>query len=454
MKKILSILFVCILSVSLVACGNSSNSSNSSSSKSSSGSGSGSTNSSSSSQASGITTTIDKPVTITFWHAMTGNLEKALQKEVSDFESTHPNIKVNLVNQGSYKDLSQKLMAAAKAHNSPVMAQAYEDWQQQYINNNLITELSPYINDKKYGITNYNDIVQVFRDENTFNGKVYGLPFNKSTEILFYNTDMFKANNIANPPATWTELRADAEKLTNKNKKIVGMGFENSVGLDFPTWVKQAGGQFVDTSSDKVLFNSPEGKTALTYLNSMIQDGVGRLAGADNYMSNPFGRGDVGMYIGSSAGIPFVASAAKGNIHYATAPLPKDKKAATQFQGTNLVIFNSATDQQKLAAWELMKYLTDKAQTIYWAQQTGYVPVRTSALNDSSWKSYIKQNPAYAAAEQQFSAGYYYPHVPGSTAMKNAISKDISDVLLGTKTVDQGLKAAATDAQSAIDQAK
>ena len=145
-------------------------------------------------QAGGkITATIDKPIEIEFWHAMTGHLAETLETMTNEFNGSQENITVKLVNQGNYGDLSQKVMASAKAHTLPVMSQAYEDWMTQYIENDLITDLTPYMNDEKYGWTDeeFNDIVKVFRDANTWDGKLFGVPFNKSTEIMYYNTDMF-----------------------------------------------------------------------------------------------------------------------------------------------------------------------------------------------------------------------------------------------------------------------
>ena len=436
MKKIVHVLFVCLLAISLAACSTAAKPSSPEEQK-----------------TAEIPTKIDKPVTIEFWHAMTGGLEKTLQTMTKEFNDSQSNITVTLVNQGTYDDLNKKLMAAAKSHTSPVMAQAYEDWMQDYINNDLITDLTPYIQNKTVGWSDseLNDIVQVFRDENSWNNKFYGVPFNKSTEVLYYNTDMFKENNLK-APTTWAELENAAQTLTKGN--VIGMGFENAIGLNFPTWVQQAGGQFVDVDNKKVTFDSEEGKKALTFLNDMVNNKkIARLAGEDNYMSDPFSRGDVAMYIGSSAGISFVEAAAKDKINWATAPLPAGEKASTQFQGTNLVTFNSADDQQKLAAWEFMKFLSSKDQTIYWAQNTGYVPVRESALNDSVWLKYIEENPKYAAAEEQFDAGYFFPHLDGAFAMKTAYSTEIQAVLVGKKSVDQGLQDAAKNTQDALDKA-
>lgn len=397
---------------------------------------------------------VQEPVEIEFWHAMSGNLEIALTKITDDFNNQHDSIKVKLVNQGGYGDLSQKVMAAAKAKTLPVIAQAYEDWTTEYIQNNLVADLTPYINDVEHGFNEeeLNDIVDVFRDANMWDGKYYSMPFNKSTRILFYNKGLLESANVA-PPTTWDELEAAAKKLTfsKDGKNIVGMGFENGVGHELAAWVKQAGGDFLDEKERKVLFNSPEGIKALSFINSMIQDGSARLAGEDGYMSGPFTRGGVAMYIGSSAGIAYVAKDAEGNIEWSAAPVPKGKQAANAFMGTNINIFESAEEGEKAAAWEYIKFLINKENTTYWAKETGYLPVRYSALESDEWKKYIEENPVYGVGQQQFDSGFYDPRMVGAFGIKNAINKEVELVLLGQKTVEQGLADAEKAAQAELD---
>lgn len=404
-----------------------------------------------------IVTTLDNPVEITFWHAMTGHHEETLQKIADDFMKQNDKIKVTLVSQGSYGDLQQKLTAAAKSKTLPTMSQAYEDWITEDIQNNLVVDLNPYLENPTIGWRQdeLNDIVEVFRNANNWDGHYYGMPFNKSTRILFYNTDYLKEKNI-DVPKTWNELREAAEKLTFEKggKKVIGMGFENSVGTEFSMWVRQAGGKFIDEETGSVEFNSSEGQKALTFLRDMIEQGIARLAGEDGYMSNPFGRGDVAMYIGSSAGIPFVAKAAEGNIHWSGAVLPKDKVAATPFAGTSVTVYQSATPEQRLAAWEFIKFLINTDNTALWAKETGYLPVRYSALQSETWKKYVEENPVYGIGEQQFDAGFFDPRILGINAVQTALGKEIEAALLGEKSVDQALEDAAKAAQEAIDRAK
>lgn len=407
----------------------------------------------------GLGTVIDKPVEIEFWHAMTGNHEKALAKITDDFNAKSEFVTVKLVGQGSYNDLSQKLMAAAKAKTSPALSQVYEDWVTEYIRNDLVAELTPFIDDAQVGWSKdeLDDIIEVFREANQWDGKYYSLPFNKSTRVLFYNKGLFEEHGVK-VPANWDELKDAAQKLTldtdgDGKANIVGMGFENSVTDEFSTFVMQAGGQYIDEQELKVKINSPEGLSALNLINGMLEEGIARLAGEDGYMSNPFGRGDVAMYIGSSAGIPFVAEAAQGNIDFAVSVLPAGKKAATPFAGTSVAVFKSSSDVQQLAAWEYIKHLINTENTAYWAQESGYLPVRYSALQLASYVAFKEANPAQGVGELQFDAGFYSPKVVGASAVRSAVSSELEAVLAGQKTVEQGLADAETKGNAELEKA-
>ncbi|RKQ88776.1 ABC transporter substrate-binding protein [Brockia lithotrophica] len=408
-------------------------------------------------ETSSIATKLTGPVEVTFWHAMTGKHEEALRTIAENFMKEHPDVRIKLEAQGNYGDLQQKLVAAAKSHTLPVMAQVIETWVTDFRQNGLVADLTPYIENSEIGWSKQelDDIVEVFRKANQWDGKYYSLPFSKSTQILYYNTDYFREAGLQ-PPKTWDELKEAAKKLTGEKngRRVIGMGFENSVGWQFHQWVRQAGGRYVDEATGKVLFDSPEGREALGFLVGLFQEKVARLAGEDQYMSNPFGRGDVGMYIGSSAGIPFVAKAAEGNIHWAAAPVPAGKEKAVAFAGNAVAVFDSAKPEEKLAAWLFIKYLLNTDNTVFWAKSTGYLPIRYSALKTKEWEDYVAQNPAYGVGTQQFDYGFFDPRIPGFDAALKEIDKEIQAALLGQKSPDDALKAAAQAAQAAIDRAK
>lgn len=247
-----------------------------------------------------IVTEITQPVEITFWHSMNGDLEKSLQKITNEFMKENPNITVTLQNQSSYKDLQQKITATVSSPNNlPTMTQAYPDWMFNAINDNLVMDLTPYIENETLKFDNYEDILPSFRDAATINGKIYGMPFNKSTEVLWYNKTMLNELGLK-VPTNYDEL-VQVSKAIKEKKGIVGAGFD-SLNNYYTTFLKSEGKVF-DNNFD---VTSKESQKAANYYLDGVKDGYFRIAGTDNYLSGPFSNEQIAMYVGSNAGEGFI----------------------------------------------------------------------------------------------------------------------------------------------------
>lgn len=392
----------------------------------------------------------DGPVEIEFWHAMSGPHEESIKKFADDFNSQNENITIKPVNQGSYDDLEQKIMAAAKAGNLPDMAQATTNVIPEYIDNKFIASLNDFIEDPEIGLSEdeLNDYIEVFRASSTWDDTYYSLPFSKSTRVLFYNKTMLEENGLE-APKTWDELQEVAKTVTKDG--VVGMGFENFYAAEFQGILKQMGGTYMDEATGEPQFASKEGQEAMGLISGMIDEGIARTAGEDEYMSNPFGRGDVAMYIGSSAGIPHVDGAMQDGIEWSTAPIPTlDGEAATTFAGNDIVIFNQSEEAEQKGAWEFMKYLTSPEVTAEWSMDSGYLPIRQSALDTEEYQTFLEENPTYKAGTEQFDAGFFTARVPGGDAVQNIVIEEMDYILQGMKSVEEGLTEAQERAKAEL----
>ena len=140
-----------------------------------------------------IVTEVNSETTITFWHAMNGQLEKALQKLTDDFMKANPNIKVELQNQSQYKDLQAKINATLTSPKDlPTITQAYPNWLYSAAEQDALVDFTPYIENETIGFKEGEEIRSDLMEGAQINGVQYGIPFNKSTEVLFYNADLLK----------------------------------------------------------------------------------------------------------------------------------------------------------------------------------------------------------------------------------------------------------------------
>ncbi|WP_027632932.1 ABC transporter substrate-binding protein [Clostridium hydrogeniformans] len=406
-----------------------------------------------------IAVKIDSPVKIEFWHSMKGESGEALEKITKDFENDNPNIKVNLVNQGGYRDLFDKLMGAAKSKTLPTMTQIYCNRLSWYIEKELVEDMTPYIDNKEVGLNkeSVEDIPKVFLEDGAWGDKQYAFPFNKSEMVLYYNEDMLKAKGVE-VPKTWDELKEASKKLTeDKNKdgkpETYGLVFENNISTDIGIWVKQAGEEVISEKEDKINFNTKETKETVEFINSMIQDGSARLAGEDKNANIPFGQERAAMCIASTSAIPYIKSSGIKSKWF-SAPLPVYKEDVQLYYGTNVAVFNGGTKEEKLAAWLYIKYLTSTENTAYFSEKTGYMPVRKSSWELDSYKKFLKENPVKEVPLKTIDKGYTGARTIGSIPALDELGKELNQVFANKKSVDEALKTAQEKGEKAMKEAR
>lgn len=325
-----------------------------------------------------IVTEITEPVEISFWHAMSGDLEKTLEKLTDKFMEANPNITVTLQNQSTYNDLQQKMTATlASPKDLPTLTQAYPHWMINAMQDELLVDLKPYIENETIGSENYNDMLEGFKTASEIDGKIYGMPFNKSTEVIWYNKTLFDELGLE-VPKTFEEFAQVAKTITEK-KGIAGAGFD-ALNNFYTTYLKNKG---VDFNSETDVTSAESVEAANYYLDG-IKEGYFRIAGTDMYLSGPFANETLGMYVGSNAGESFVKQGVDGKFEIGVAPYPAE---SVMQQGTDLYMFSNATAEQRTAAFEFLKFLTSTENQITWGVETGYIPATHAAISSDEYKN-------------------------------------------------------------------
>ncbi|MCL6518040.1 ABC transporter substrate-binding protein [Alicyclobacillus sp.] len=369
------------------------------------------------------------PVTITFYEAMPGALGDELKKLTDAFQKQNPNIKVDLVYSGSYTTQKQKLTAAIAAHKPPTIAQVQETWETEYYNSGLLQPVQDLLPKETI-----DDLIPIWRDDNSYDGKLVSVPFNKSAYVLFYNPDDFAKAGITTPPATWDELEQDAIKIT-KATGIPGLAFQGNY-YTFEMLLHQAGGKVLTDDQKQAAFGDAAGKKALTFMRKLVLDDKAATAiGGNAYLSDGFNTHKYAMDLDSTASMSFIK-----NVKFKVAPLPGDVQKAVPTAGTNIVLFKDATPEQQQAAAKYLNFLISKDNTIEWAKATGYLPVRKSALDDPAWKEIVSQNPNLGVAPAELDNAYFSPRLAELYSGQNNVTTQIGNMLSGKQSVDDTLK--------------
>ncbi|OPL19994.1 MAG: hypothetical protein AVO35_00620 [Candidatus Aegiribacteria sp. MLS_C] len=364
-------------------------------------------------------------VRVEFWHAMGGPLGEYLEDSlIVEFNATHPGIEVIPVSMGNYRALCQKILASVMADDTPVVAQAYETWTSQLIRGGALVPLDSLMQLADPSITYrwWNDFFPVFRENNTFDGRIYSFPFNKSVQALYYNVELMDSLGLE-PPKTWNEYRMVLDSLTfdgNRDGDLMdetdrwGTAFSPSVGM-FENLLLQNGGKLLNEDSTRTAFSSTEGVEALQFLIDLIHtDRSARISSGYTHQ-NDFLDGKVGLIQGSTVSLSFIQASMRRMeedgedvFTLGIAPLPAGRERAVIIAGTNVILFRSDTIQVR-AGWEFIEWFTRPEQQARWSAATGYVPATRSSLDHPAVREAYRDYPGLERVMLQVEYAFFEP---------------------------------------------
>ena len=419
---------------------------------------------------------------ITFWHAFTTTAtETALADAIASFETEYPYIKVDAVSKGGYNELKSAVTLEIPTGNTPNVVVGYPDHFSEYIAGEVLVPLNDYINakDAAIKIDDIKDFYTPYMDEvnSLIDGYTFGLPFNKSTEVLSYNKTFFDAHKLS-VPQTWDEAKTVAKqaydivaavmKTEDKIDTVSGLSFAScnfdkfyplsydAAANQFITIAQQWGGEYTELESfekGKIKFNTDTVKAAVKFFQDMYTDHLfAPPAVWEQSYANNAGAFQYIMSVGSSAGAQYYANAAKGAYEVGVAAVPyKDKDHAYVIQqGTNVAMLANGTDAQKLASWLLIKHLTSADVNAKFAIAAGYYPVRKTATNSKIYQDFLNTATEDAAALSTLGAAkvnaetymtsyksYFSEPFIGSSEVRTVVGSIIPAVTTSGKTIDE-----------------
>lgn len=429
-----------------------------------------------------------KNVTVNFWHAMGQSNQEIIAEIIDNFEALYPNITVVQTSLGDYTTLRDTITSGIAADELPTIAQTYPDHVALYLHGRVMRELDSYIASEKevtlsdgstmkFGLTQAEQDAYVdgFWAEGTIYdsiGTMYSMPFNKSTEVLYYNKTIFDKYGWT-VPTTWEEVvevsksfkeTTEFAALENAGKKAAGFSYDSEANL-FITMTQQWGGGYTgfDASGKGVfLFDNAQSKAAMKFYKDAFD--AKQLATTTyfgtNYSSDAFKAGQIIMTLGSSAGAGYNVPA-DGSFTVGVAPYPQKAGSTTKQviqQGTNVSLFKRGDAQEELAGWLFMKFLTNYDSALLWCTETAYFPIRKDVLNSTTYADHISGkavdkdgNVIYTPTTQQLAqavglsqADWFFTNVAfvGSSKARDNAELIVQAILYGDKTIDNAYQEA------------
>jgi sn-glycerol 3-phosphate transport system substrate-binding protein len=396
-----------------------------------------------------------RAVDLTFYYpiAVGGPLTKVIDGYARQFEKEHPGIKVNPIYAGNYDDARIKALAALKAGQSAPLSVLFSIDIYELLEQDAILawdDVATSAEDKAWLKAFYPALMM----NGTYKGKVYGIPYQRSTIVLYWNKDAFKEAGLDpnKPPANWDEMTKMAAKLVKKDASgnvsrwgvmVPSTGYAYWM---FQAFARQNGQDLMNKEGNRTNYAHPDVIGALDYWVSLGKKHKVMPEGTVEWgtLRQAFTEGKTAMMWHTTGNLTAVRDTAK--FPFGVAMLPASKQRGSPTGGGNFYLFKKTTPEERKAALAFVKWMTAPERAADWSIATGYVATRPDAYETPKLKAYAASFAPAVVARDQFK--FATPEL--STFQTGRVRKVLDDAiqasLTGQKTPAAALKAAQQEA--------
>lgn len=396
-----------------------------------------------------------EPVQLSFWYPVDlgGGLAKVIAGLVGDFNKTHPDIQVTATYTGNYDVTLQKIQASKLAGTLPDVA---------------VTEISSVPVLAALGAAQpIDELIASSGDKKlldrfwpsmllncTYAGKVYGVPFQRSTPVMYYNKDAFSEAGLdpERPPVTWDELISVAQKLTTREgERTTRWGIE--LPLEAFNWFYYAltyanGGETLSTDGTKVLWDEPKNIEALQFWHDLVNKYKVTPAYTPwNDGPQEFAAGKTAMVWHSTGSQAFMRQNVK--FHWGLGRIPRKIQFGPPSGGGNMLMY--ATDPaRKKAAWTFITWMSEAAQAARWSIASGYLATNIASWELPEMQALIKEHPEVLVTKAQLADAKAEPASAKYAAARDILNALIKDVLANKASLVPATKQAVEEANASM----
>ena len=387
--------------------------------------------------------------------AVGGPLTKVVDGIVADFMKANPDIKVNAIYAGNYNDARIKALAALKSGEPAQLSVMFSIDIYELIEQDAIVafdDLAETAEEKAWLDSFYPTLMENGRTA----GKTWGIPFQRSTIVMYYNKDAFRAAGLdpEKPPATWDEMVAAGKKLTKADGSQWGVMIPST---GYPYWLfgaltMQNGQVLMNGDGNETYFDHPDVIGALQFWKDLGSKYKVMPSGTIEWgtLRQNFLEGKTAIMWHSTGNLTAVKNNA--GFDFGVAMLPASKRRGTPTGGGNFYIFKKTSPEERKAAMRLIKFMTSPENSAKWSMQTGYMGVSPAAYETPALKDYVKDFPYAAVARDQLQ----YATAELSTYQTGRVRKLLDDAiqaaLTGAQTPEKALGEAQTQADRLLKQ--
>ena len=351
--------------------------------------------------------TVTEPITIEFWHTLSGAAANALDEMIKDFNATNEyGITVNGTYQGGYFDVLSKVTASYGTDTAPAIAVLGAGGIEEIAEQGALADFSAYVERDHYDLENIPESLRYYMQH--YDGQIVEFPFLVSTAVIYYNKTL-----MPEAPATLEDWVAKAKAIHTADTSVYGMAMQLDTGFIQRPILKSLGAPGL-TSTDG---NSPatldDGslKKYMEDWKSWIDEGfcVGlKVTDTSSQMNSQFTQGKLVSIVSSTAGMKSYEELAKsGNFELGVAKMVGYGGYHAAIGGGGLCVLDTVTAQEQAASWEFIKYLLSDEAQVKLHKASDYIPCTYTSRNADELKTYWAEHPGFEVAAEQLEYATY-----------------------------------------------
>ncbi len=370
--------------------------------------------------------------------------DDAMWKELIDaFRAENPDVEVS-VEVLPWANRNEKLTTSLAANANPDVAYLNDDFIPQHAGDGNIIAVDDLIEDER------DDFLQNAIDNLSLDGSLYAMPILTTVTTTLFNKTLFDQIGETEYPATWDDMLALGPKFKEAGVYLTSYAgaLESTLNLSYFPLLWQAGGEVLTEDGSAPAFNSPEGKEALDFVVTLIQEGY---ADESEAVTNPepgaglLMEGKVAMMMTGEAGSARRFTEAWGEGTVVIGP-PLEHAVQTSYGTTaGFSIFKNSENVDAAKAW--VKFITQPEQMETILRGGGFITPRSSMVG------MYADDPILSEIEQYADLMHSGIHHPAARQIIAAMGPHIQSAFLGDASSEDALAAAEQEVSRLLERA-
>lgn len=351
-------------------------------------------------------------------------------------------IKVERLGGAAWDSYYDQLNATFAGGNPPNVAIMHGSSLVDYAERNLLLPIDDLVTTTNVDLE---DAVPAAKTAIAFEDKNYAVPFDIHGGLAHVNVDIFSKAGLVNSdgtpklPASADEFLASAKTVKEKTGKdflgVARVGDQLGVHL-FESLLEQQGGGILTEDNTKAAIDTPEARTALTFMDELFSKGYANGKQTYDAAQQSFLKGESAMLFNGTWVVDQYTADAKFDYVATNFPTLYQKPAVWSDAHTWAIPKQADNDPVKYrAALEFISFLYEQDQV--WALGTGHISTRTSVLDSEEYKK-APQRASYAETGRSVAAPV--PHIANWPAVNKALVQSIESIWFQKAPIDKALK--------------